>query len=429
MKSLLVFLMLFLTTACDNHLNSISIKIHGIEFSPTEITEILKLSPLPPPPPNTHNAYADNNHAALFGQFLFFETRLSSNNKVSCATCHQPETHWTDGLKVSVGLEQVSKNSPTLWNTAYNRWQFWDGRKDSLWAQSLAPLENTLEMGGNRLKVFRLVSDDRALREAYEKIFDAIPKLDTGLTLMDACPVPNNPKDLLQLAWSSLSDDDHIRISRLFSNLGKAIEAFERKIISKSAPFDRFVEGIRRKNRNDMESLSSEALRGMKLFIGKGQCILCHTGPNFTDREFHNIGLDRGNFPLAVGRFKGIEQVKTDEFNRLGNYSDDRSVLSNKALHYVTQKPNNLGEFKTPTLRNIRKTGPYMHDGRFENLHQVFDFYSKLNQKPALGHREESLRPLNFTDKEITDLIAFFDSLTGAPLDDSLMQKPDSPGR
>lgn len=403
---------------------SSSITVHGITLSELEVVEILKLSPLSPIPSSPTNAFADRSDAALLGQFLFFDVRLSGNGKVSCATCHQPALDWTDGKALSEGIGRVSRNAPTLHNVAYNRWYFWDGRKDTLWSQSLGPIETPLEMNGNRLRIYRLVVGDENLRVAYENVFGLIPVLEADPTLMDARPVPDNPKHPLQVAWESLSEADQDRVNRLFTNLGKAIEAFERKIISEHSPFDRFVAGIREGNSDAITAIAPAALRGLRLFIGRGQCTLCHLGPNFTDREFHNIGLDRGDLGLDVGRFKGVDDVRSDEFNGVGQYSDDRSLTANTPLHYVDQKPNNLGEFKTPTLRNVSKTAPYMHGGRFASLKEVIGFYSALDQQPAIGHREESLAPLSLTEDERSDLAAFLETLTGTSLGQNLLSQP-----
>ena len=169
---------------------------------------------------------------------------------------------------------------------------------------------------------------------------------------------------------------------------------------------------------------NQQALRGLLLFVGKGQCTLCHSGPTFTDHEFHNIGLDRGGSALDQGRYPAVEQVKNDPFNGQGHFSDDPSLEANQALHYVTTRDSNLGEFKTPSLRNIARTAPYMHDGRFKTLEEVVQFYSTLPDQPALGHREESLQPLGLRQDEIKDLVAFLQTLTGMPLDESLMEAP-----
>jgi cytochrome c peroxidase len=392
-----------------------------VRFSAEEVIEVLKLSPLPPVPPNPRNAVADRPDAARLGRLLFFETRLSGNGRVSCASCHQPAGDWTDGKPVSEGIGRLRRNTPTLWNVAHNRWQYWDGRRDSLWAQALVPIEMDLEMGGSRLRVWRVISEPGPLRAAYERVFGPIPILAGLPEAQDARPISERRQHAHQAAWNRIPEETREQINRLFSNGGKALEAYERRIISDAAPFDRFVAGVRAGDRAAMESLPAAAVRGLRFFIGRGQCLLCHSGPNFSDREFHNLGLDRGTQLLDVGRFAGVEGVHADVFNGLGRYSDDRSLAANTPLAYAAPKPNNLGEFKTPTLRNVARTAPYMHDGRFAELRHVLDFYSRLDQQPALGHREESLKPLLLSEEETADLLVFLESLSGPPADAALL--------
>ena len=398
--------------------------VHDTEFSAEELKEILSLSPIPKAPENPTNQYADSPAAAELGQQLFFETRLSKNGEVSCATCHQPEQDWTDGRSLSKGLVEVSRNAPTLFNLAHSRWQFWDGRKDTLWSQSLGPIENEKEMGGSRTQAYLLIAESPELAQAYRKVFGDIPKLSTTDPPRSAQPLPNTPDHPMNQAWEQLSSRDQDLINRVFTNLGKAIEAYERKLVSENSRFDQFVAALNSAPGTAEEILSASEVRGLQLFVGKGQCTFCHSGPLFTDLEFHNIGLDRGDGELDTGRFAGVEQVKTDPFNGLGPYSDDTSLEANKSLFYLAQKPNNLGEFKTPTLRNISNTAPYMHDGRFATLAEVVEFYSLLHQQPALGHREETLQPLKLSETDLQDLVAFLGTLEGAPLPAALKTAP-----
>jgi cytochrome c peroxidase len=403
------------------------ITIRSITIPATNVVEILKLSPLPELPPNPTNQYADNKDAALLGQHLFFDFRLSANGEISCATCHQAETNWTDQKPVSEGLETVSRNAPTLWNVAYQRWYFWDGRKDTLWSQALGPMEHPKEMGGSRLRSFLLIQSTEVYRSLYDKAFGPLPLLTSTPDSKDARPVAEDPSDPMQQDWQTLKESDQEALNLVFSHIGKSMEAYQRQIISTDAPFDRFVDALRNDRKEAGKHLSDAAIRGMVLFTGRGQCILCHIDSNFTDNEFHNIGLDRGSRPLDQGRYPAIQQVKTDPFNGQGAYSDDTTLEANQALHYVAPKDNNLGEFKTPTLRNIAKTAPYMHDGRFKTLREVLEFYSTLPDTPAIGHREESLQALNLTEQELNDLEAFLTSLTGAPLNERLLKAPENP--
>jgi len=394
----------------------------AVAFSDDELAEILTLSPLPAPPPDPTNAFADDPGAARLGQALYFDTRLSQNGEISCATCHDPEQGFSDGRALMQGLEDGVRNSPTVWNVAYNRWFFWDGRADTLWSQLLLPLESDAEMGTSRVAIVGLLRADDALRAEYQAVFGPLPAFETEPWPAHGLPAGDAEETS---GWEALSERDRAGVDRVFANVGKAVAAYERLLVSRDAPFDRFVAGLESGDAARLAALSPAAQRGLQTFVGSGQCTLCHAGPNLTDAEFHNIGLSPGaNVPLDIGRFEGVPFVRASAFNGLGEHSDDRSVEANVALRFVAQKPNNLGEFKTPTLRSVGDTAPYMHDGRFETLADVVRFYSELDQDPAIGHREESLVPLKLTDAEVEDLVAFLESLRGAPLPAELITSP-----
>lgn len=373
----------------------------AVDFGAEEIREILKLSPLPATPPNPTNAFADNPAAALLGQRLFFDKRLSANGEVSCATCHDPAHGYSDGKPLSEGLHQMEIHSMALWNVAHQRWYFWNGRADSLWAQALQPLQHESEMGASPEHLLNVVSGDPVMKAEYEALFG--PLSGEGI--------------------STATSLDGFR-----SKLGKALEAYQRRIVSTDSPFDRFVGAMRSgKTPGKSAQISESAQRGLQLFVGRARCTFCHAGPNFTDNEFHNIGLS--GISADQGRFAGILDVRADRFNGLGEFSDDRSPETNIKLRYLVVKMNHLGEFKTPTLRNVAETAPYMHDGRFSTLREVLDFYSELPGEPVFGHREDTLVPLHFTEQEKADLEAFLRTLTGAPLDESLTRPPAPPRR
>ena len=408
----------------------------AIALSDGEKQILLTLSPLPPPPPDPTNRYADDPKAAHFGQSLFFDPRLSINGEVSCATCHNQQKGWSDGLPVAKTLAEGGRNTPTVLNNAYNRWFFWDGRADSLWAQAIQPFENPIEMGMTRLGLLHLFHQHNDLKEAYETIFGKLPDTsDPNRFPKEGRPLPDDPEHPHHQAWASMSPDDQEAVNRFLSHIGKAIAAFERKLISKDSPFDAFIEGLRKEDPERTKALDASAQRGAKLFITKAGCTFCHFGPNFTNGEFHNIGLPllQGKLP-DIGRFDGIKAVLADPFNGFGIFSDDRSPQANQALSFLKpppinplQSPDDLGAFKTPSLRDIAQTAPYMRDGRFADLRAVIDFYNELPDKPPIGHREESLQPLNLTEEEKNDLIAFLRALSGKPLPTALTQAPKTP--
>lgn len=368
-------------------------------FVEQERALIFSLSPLADAPANPSNRQAENPQAAHLGQYLFYEPRLSVNGQLSCASCHNPGLGWSDARPVAVGLKTGTRNSPSLWNVAQQRWFFWDGRSDSLWSQAIQPLESPLEMGHSRAQVYALFQREPDLKAGYEAVFGPLP--------------PGSPAGM----------------DRFISNVGKALEAFQRRIRSGESPFDRFAQALRQQDLPAADAaLSVEAQKGLRLFIGRGQCILCHSGPHFSDGEFHNLGLPkRPGQPGDPGRFAGIAALKRDPLNALGAYSDLPSddTWADK-LRYVVQQPDNQGEFKTPSLREVAQTGPYMHDGRFESLEQVIAFYSTVGSEPAaLGRREDTLQPLNLDAGEIAQLAAFLRSLSSGPPDAELTRQPE----
>jgi cytochrome c peroxidase len=385
----------------------------GPVFSSLEQARIQSLTSLPAPPPNPSNRWADDPRAASFGQKLFYDTRLSANGQFSCASCHHPRLGWSDGKARAAGLAQTHRNSPSLWNVAQQRWLFWDGRADSLWAQAIQPLENPAEMGMSRTALLHLFARHSDLRDGYQRLFGPLPNHE-GLP---AQARPGSTTTNETRAWQQIPPARQQEINRFAAQIGKALEAFERTIRSGESPFDRFARGLRTRDPQLQQALSIEARKGLRLFIGRGQCMLCHTGPLFSDREFHNLGLppDAGLAPDG-GREAGIPAVLADPFNGLGPYSDltDREDVWNDKLIYLSRQRNNLGEFKTPGLREISRTGPYMHDGRFKTLREVLQFYSTLSPRPpAVGRREDTLQPLLLKPEEIEYLEAFLKALSG----------------
>lgn len=400
-----------------------------VDFTAEERQRILQHGPLPPVPPDRTNRVADDPAAARLGQYLFFDTRVSANGQIACATCHPAGDAWADGKPLSQGVGTARRHAPTLWNTAFNRWFFWDGRADSQWAQALHPIEDPVEQGGSRLQFLHVVAGDAVLRGAYERVFGPLPDVSDARRFPPAGrPVPQAPEHPHAQAWQSMTAADQDAVNQFYANVGKAIAAFQRRLISRDAPFDRFVEGLRDGDADKLSALSLPAQRGLRLFVGSARCRECHAGPNFTDGEFHSIGLVPLNgAPLDLGRFGGIATVLADPFNGIGRYSDD-AAASARPVSFLVSRPDTQGQFKVPTLRNVAHTAPYMHDGRFKTLHEVLAFYSNEAGAVQTGHHQETIvRPLRLSDEAIADLVAFLESLSGAPLDPSLLRQPSSP--
>jgi cytochrome c peroxidase len=409
-------------------------------FDEKELAKIYQHSPLRDPPPDPTNARADDPRAARLGQWLFFDKRLSANGELACASCHDPRLAFADGKPLAQGLGLADRNAPALWNAAWQRWYFWDGRADSLWAQALQPIENAVEMGGNRASIAHLFQRDERLRAAYEALFGALPDLtDAQRFPKDARPDPARPEDPLERAWSSMSAEDRAEVDRVFANTGKALEAYVRRIQSRHSPFDRFVAALRAGDAAEQARYPEAARRGLALFVGKANCRSCHAGANFTDDEFHNIGVPsragvdgdpsaRRSPLVEAGRRAGLERARKDSFNAAGPFSDDREGARASELGTLVQSSESFGQFKTPSLRNVALTAPYMHQGQLATLADVLRYYSTLDGAvPAGHHGEQVIKPLHLAPQEIDDLIAFLQTLSDTELPRGLEVPPSSP--
>ena len=399
-------------------------------FTPDELAAIYRHSPLGPLPADPTDRVADDPRAAALGQSLFFDSRLSANGKISCATCHQASRAFTDGKPLATGVGPGTRNSPSVINVAYNQWYFLDGRSDSLWSQALQPLENPIEMGSDRLHIVLLVARDRDSRKSYEQVFGPMPNF--GATLLSSAHArPGaDPRAPVVRAWGGLDAAVRQAIDRTFANLGKAIEAYERRLVSRPAPFDRYVAALKRGDRAQQRVLSLAAKRGLKLFVGSAHCDLCHPGPTFSDGQFHNLGLGPARDP---GRAAGIRLLRADPFNSGGAFSDAPFEDSHRdRLRFLPDPNTQLGAFKTPSLREIGRTTPYMHDGRFNDLGQVVGFYAGDDQSrhhdASLGQREGTLDLVpHLTPAQQLDLVAFLRTLTSPALPEYLTHAPAHP--
>lgn len=285
---------------------------------------------------------ADNPQTAKkieLGRLLFFDKRLSKTNTVACANCHMPGLAFTDGQAVSMGINRLQggRSAPTAINRVFSKAQFWDGRAQTLEEQSTGPFINPVEHGF--FDYDEMTAKMKKL-SGYRKLFEEV---------------------------------FHDEITE--KNIGKAIASFQRTLISGNSPADRFDFG------GEEQALSDSAKRGLELFRGKARCTRCHSGFNFSDEKFHNLGIGWDTNTVDLGRYM------------------------------VTKNPEDIGAFKTPTLREISRTAPYMHDGRFGTLEEVVDFYNQGGIKNP--HLDNTLIPLELTVEEKRDVVAFLRSLNG----------------
>ncbi len=362
-------------------------------WSPAERAQIraLGIASLPPLPTDPSNAVADDPKAVAFGNHLFFDTRLSANGLIACAHCHQPERHFTDGLPRAVALGVSDRNTPSIVGTAYSPWYYWDGRKDSQWAQALEPLEAPNEHGTTRERVVDLLRNDADYRHRYAGLFGALPE--------------------------SPADTD-----RVFANVGKVLAAYERRLMPGATRFDAYVAHLDRDGEPAAQThLSSREIRGLRLFIGAAACTQCHNGPLFTNNEFHNTGLlsPPGLLPDR-GRADGVRDVLADPFNCAGPFSSD-PARNCPELEFARRGSELIGATRTPSLRNLGNTAPFQSRGQFATLAEVLDHY---NTAPGamIGHNEA--KPLDLASWELDDLEAFLRTLA-APVDaDPLLLGP-----
>ena len=301
---------------------------------------------LPPMPIPADNQQSDSK--IKLGRQLYFDGRLSANNEISCATCHDPKTGWAGHDATDTGVEGRvgNRNSGTIVNSGYMKYQFWDGRAASLEEQALGPIHNPVEMG--------------------ETLENVVRKLNS---------IPGYKREFQDVFHSEVTTD----------GIAKAIAAFERTIVSGPSPYDKFVEG-------DKKAISAEALRGMEIFNGKGTCVACHSEALFSDQSFHNLGIGMNAANPDVGREADTKDLK------------DR------------------GKFKTPGLRNVANTYPYMHDGETPTLEAVVDLHNKGGI--ANPNLDPLIKPLGLTETEKKDLVTFLKALTGPEPDISAPRLP-----
>jgi len=285
---------------------------------------------LPPKAP-ADNPYTKEK--AELGKQLYFDPRLSRDNTVSCATCHDPKKGWSNGEAVATGIggQKGGRSAPSIINAAYYPLQFWDGRAVGLEGQALGPIQNPIEMGMTLEELVVKLNGIEGYRKQFQKVFG------TDVTA---------------------------------ENVAKAIACFERTILSGNAPYDRFKAG-------DKTALSEQAQRGMKLFFGKANCSSCHSGPAFTDLGFHNLGIGTGHAQPDLGRFEH-SKIEGDKH-----------------------------AFKTPSLREIKHTAPYMHDGSLKTLREVVEYYNRGGEPNP--YIDEEIFELKLTNEEIDDLVRFLE--------------------
>ncbi len=346
-------------------------------LGPPAYGQILGLPPVPVPADNPQTA-----EKIKLGDKLFHDTRFSSTGQVSCATCHDAKKVFTDSpLRVSEGINKLTgtRNAPTVVNSAYFHTLFWDGRSPSLEDQSQHPIVNPVEMGlKDHEPVLKIVRTDPDYVKAFKSVFGKSPP-------------QISMKEVMQ-----------------------AMASFERTLVSGDSPFDRYHFG------GDKRAMTAAQVRGLEVFLGQGRCVSCHVIEQdqalFTDNRFHNIGVGINGIQKDVPRLAG-EFLKA----KAKGIDVDVAVLTDKKTSElgrfaVTDTLDDMGAFKTSTLRNIAVTAPYMHDGSLKTLKDVVVHYNNggvtKKGEPVNDFLSGGIRPLDLSDRQVDDLVAFLEALT-----------------
>ena len=326
-------------------------------FADDEVARIVALGPWPPPrTADASNRVSGQPLAIELGRRLFSDPRMSPVGYIACVGCHQTDRAYTDKRLRAHGLADLPRNTPALANLGLQRWYGWGGASDSLWMASLRPLLDAREFDSNPAVVARIYARDDELARCYRAAFRTEPGGDVERTMVDTA---------------------------------KALAAFVATLVTGRTPFDDYRDALAAGDRDAAARYPLAAQRGLKLFVAEAGCVACHGGPNFSDGAFHRgAGSDRGG---DAGRHADLAVLNSDLSRRLARYADapqDR---------HATAHEGDRGAFRTPSLRNVEATAPYLHDGSADTLRE------------AVAHRDAGLDA-----EQRDDLIAFLRTLTDA---------------
>jgi len=351
-------------------------------LSAQQTQQILTLGPWPlAPRRDPGNRVSGDPMAIELGRQLFRDPRMSPVGYIACVTCHQPDRAFTDVKARAHGLADLPRNTPALANLGLQRWYGWGGASDSLWMASIKPIFDAREFDGNTALVTRLFTREPELAACYRRVFGVSPL--------------HKPE-------------------RTVVNVGKALAAFVETLVTARTPFDDFRDALARgDSRGAINAYPPAALRGLKLFVGRGGCVGCHSGPNFSDGEFHSGVAPADDMAAAVahsladdGRLGDARYLKTSRFNLQGSYNDDASGRNATRTRRLAVHAALAGQFRTPTLRNVAVTAPYFHDGQTERL------IDAVQHPTRNAPGSVAAEPLARTDA--ADLVAFLATLTDA---------------
>lgn len=350
-------------------------------LTPDEIRQTLRHGPWPPEhTADPSNRLSGNPAAIALGAALFNDPSLSVDQNLPCSACHQPHRDFTDRMPRAKGAEPLPRNTQALWNLAGLRWYGWAGDSDSLWAQNLTPLLNPAEMGHTPVTL-KAHLHSSPQRPGYEALFG---------------PLTDQPPQTTAV------------------NIAKALAAYVETLRTGQTSFDRFRDALARGDFATAATYPAPAQRGLQIFLGQGNCVFCHSGPRFSNGEFHDAGVpyflpDGG---VDTGRYGGIKALQTSPYTLAGDHSDDAEKSGAWAVNTLRFSHANFGTFRTPSLRRVAKTAPYMHDGSLPDLVAVLDHYNSIDIDRLHAEGEAILRPLNLPPAALADIEAFLITLS-----------------
>jgi cytochrome c peroxidase len=326
------------------------------------------------------NRVSGNPRAIELGKQLFNDPVLSRDSSLACATCHQPDRDFSENRPRSMGRKLLDRNTPALLNLQRHRWFGWGGSSDNLWAQTILPILNPDEMSHDADSLKSAITQSQH-SSAYQQIFG---------TLAD------QPSETVLV------------------NIAKALAAYQETLTTGKTAFDHFRDALEQGDPSPITSYPESAQRGLKIFLGRGNCSFCHSGPNFTNSEFHDAAVPYFLGPGLVdgGRHAGLKVLFKSPYTLDGGYNDDPDKSGAWAVRNVRTSHADFGTFRVPSLRGVARTEPYMHDGSLPDLRSVVEHCNTINTERLHADGEQILRPLGLNDQEVDDLIAFLNSLS-----------------
>ncbi len=343
-----------------------------VALSPAQQRQVVSLGPWPAEPSvDPSNRVSGERRAIELGRRLFRDPRMSPVGYIACVTCHQPDRAFTDRRARAHGLADLPRNTPALANLRQVRWYGWGGASDSLWLASIRPMLDAREFDGSPSSITRIFERDPELAACYAAVFGEPPVRDATQTIV---------------------------------NVGKALAAFQETLVTGRTAFDDFRDALARKDALAQALYPAPARRGLQLFVGAGGCAGCHGGPNLSDGDFHavvapGVGLRADG---DRGRQQDVERLRDDPLNLLGRFNDDAQRRHAGPTRALRADASLRGRYRTPSLRNVAVTAPYMHDGRFEQL------------SDAVRHGGDPGQAAAMTRAQVDDIVAFLSTLTDA---------------